>query len=144
MSAKMRVMAAYLKKIAVKLDTEAETEEMPDSPEQAKWRRLLMRLQGKDVLGKLQVMIAKPRQMKSDLYLARLMDKMEDAGDGPMNVQQLMKAIKLIFIRKLAVAPFLKKVLDYGVDNGYMALLRVLSKNRAKFTLAKDAPESAE
>jgi hypothetical protein len=137
----MKLVAGYLKKIAAELDTETETEEVPDSPEIAQYRKLLNRLKGKGVLGKFQVLLQKPRQMKSDLYWARLLDKMEDAGEGPLDITKLIKQIKMVLLRKYAVAPMLKKILDYGVDNGYIALVRVLSKNRAKFTLAKDAAE---
>lgn len=136
----MKQVAAYLNKLAAELDTEAESEETPDTPEIAQYRKLLNRLRGKGVLGKFQVLLQKPRQMKTDLYWARLMDKMEEPGEGPLDTTKLIKAIKLVLLRKLAVAPFMKKVLDYGVNNGYVALARILSKNRAKFTLAKDAP----
>jgi hypothetical protein len=128
-----KVAASMLRKMADELE---EKEEIPESEEFKGYRQLLTRMKSKDSLKKLKIFIDQPRLRKPILWWLLAIDKGE--GAGTMDFQDLLRKIKILLHRDLPSAKFLKMFLDFGIANGYIALDRMLSKNRAKITLMKE------
>ena len=125
---KFLVMAKTLRMMA------AEIEE-GESPEFQKYKTLLGKLKGKESLNRLNILLANPRIRKTDKYWATMMDKGEGAvASDPM---EQVKAIRVVLTRELPVAAFLKKILDFGLENGHIAMDRLLAKNKVRITLLK-------
>lgn len=122
--------AAELYKLA------AEVEEEEDSPEFKEYRTMLNKIKGKDSIKKLKIFIDNQRLRKPIRWWLTSIDNGEGAGD--IDFLDFIKKIKIMISRDLPAAKFLTLVLDYGIANGYMALDRMLSKNRAKITLIKE------
>jgi hypothetical protein len=113
----------------------AEIEEGVESPEFQKYKTLLTKLKGKESLNRLNILLANPRLRKTDKYWALMIDK----GEGVTTTDPVdqLKTIRVVLTRELPVAPFLKKILDYGIENGYIAMDRLLTKNRVRSVLLK-------
>lgn len=112
----------------------AEGEE-EESAEIKDYRRLLNKLKGKDSIKKLKIFFDKPRLRKPIRWWLNAVDKGE--GAGAMDVNEMVKQMKILFKRDLPSARFLKMLLDYGLSESPIALDRILSKGRAKVTLMK-------
>jgi hypothetical protein len=128
-----KVAADALRKLAAEIEDD---EEIPESEEFKGYRQLLTRMKSKDSLKKLKIFIDQPRLRKPILWWLLAIDKGE--GAGTMDFQDLLRKINILLHRDLPSAKFLKMFLDYGVANGFIALDRILSKNRAKITLMKE------
>jgi len=123
-------VAAELRKIA------AEVEEEEDTPEFKEYKTMLNKIKNNDSFKKLKIFLDNPRLKKPIRWWLTSIDKGE--GAGPLDYIDAMKKIKLLLQRDFAAAKFLKLILDYGVQNGYLKLDKLLSKNRAKITLMKE------
>lgn len=125
----VKAYAESLRKMADKLDGEEE------SPEFKEYRRLLTKLKSKDSIKKLKLFLDNPRVRKPlNWWLIRL-DKSE--GSGSVDLQDSLKKIKMMLQRDMPAARILKMLLDYGIQNGHVALDRLLSKDKAKMTLLR-------
>jgi hypothetical protein len=134
---KFTVLASNLRKIAQGLETEqSATEE--EEPVIQDYRKLLMKMQGKNVLGKLSVLFDNPRLRKNDLYWSKMLDS---ATGSEADANDVIKKLKKLMQANLPVFSFLKKLLEFGIENGAIALSRILDKNRVRMTIAKEDKE---
>jgi hypothetical protein len=112
-------------------------EELTVQEELRKYLPLLRRMIPKESFGKLKILFDNKRKRKQDRFWAITMDKGE--GAGPVgDMQEVVKQLRYILRSELPVAGMIRKVLDYGVENGYIALDRVLSKGQVKVRLLKE------
>jgi hypothetical protein len=108
-----------------------------------KYRPLLVKMIGKvEALNKLKLIIDNKRLRKPDRWWLIAIDKGQGSGEvGKM--QEWLKQLSFIFRNKLPVARILKKFLDYGLEEGYVALKRILENDRAKVVLSKEEEDKA-
>jgi hypothetical protein len=126
----LKNIVSQLLTIAEKINETKEEE----TTEIQNYRKLLTKLKGKGVIGKLNVLLDSSRMNKNDLYWSRALDN-TDSSEGDFN--DIMKKVKIAIMMNYAVVPFLKKLLEFGINNGYVALARILNKNRVKMTITK-------
>jgi hypothetical protein len=90
----------------------------------------------------LKFIIDNKRLRKPDRWWLIAIDKGQGSGEvGKM--QEWLKQLSFIFRNKLPVARILKKFLDYGLEEGYVALKRILENDRAKVVLSKEEEDKA-
>jgi hypothetical protein len=105
------------------------------------YRPLLQKMVGKvDAINKLKFIMDNKRLRKPDRYWLMAIDKREGSGDVG-NMSEWMKQLAFIFRNKLPVARILRLILDYGVENGYVALKRMLENDRARVVILKEEAE---
>jgi len=104
-----------------------------DPKELNKYRILLERVNKKKVLNKILVLLDNPRMRKNDLWWARKIDSIKERNE--IDTKDLLKNIRSLLRRNYPTAKFLKKILDYGVQNGFMALSRTLEMNKVRVNI---------
>ena len=97
------------------------------------YKLLLNKLRDRDTMAKLETVMDNPRLKKQDLYWAKKFDKSN--ATGKLDIDDFLKNLKSIYRRKLPVANFMKKLLDYGLENGHLALSNMLKRKRVRMEL---------
>ena len=95
-----------------------------------KYKFLLNKLKDKGSIGKLDLIMDNPRLNKNDLYWARKFDKSKSKNN--LDIDNFLQDFKKIYRRNLPAAGFMKKVLDYGIENGHLSLNNMLNRKRVK------------
>jgi len=125
-------IAKNLRMIAKELEkgTDEEDEKI------AKYRPLLRKVKGKADFGKLYYLVENFKSRKKDPILARAID---EAPSKEIDPEEFFKEIRRLFNTKanLPAVKFLKKILDYGLANGHVQLLRDLKNKRMKMTFGR-------
>ena len=138
---KVLKIAKYLRMIAAELDVVATPAAEPTSAEDSdqikQYRALLTKMKNGEGIKKIKFLLDNPRlRGKQDKWW---FDNLDDGnGAGALEIEDVIKQLKVIMQRDLPVLPILQKVLNYGVANGYTALNRILEKGRVKMTLLQE------
>jgi len=128
---KWQKIANELKMIAKEMEDESEEDQ-----ELQKYRPLLRKVKGKEDFGKLYYLVENFKSRKKDPILSRAID---EAPTKEVDPEEFYKKIRVLFKTKknLPAVKFLRKILDYGVSNGHMQLLRDLKNKRMKMVFGR-------
>ena len=129
---KLLALADNLRKIAMELEKEDD-----DSKEFNEYRAMLRKVKDKESIGKLEYLLNNYKLRKKPMILARAVD---DAPEKTIDVDAFYKKMRRLFKTKpnLPAVGFLKAVLDYGLSNGHMQLVRLLKNKRLKMTFGRE------
>lgn len=138
----LKKLAKNLRFLASEVENELPNDELiiedvSLSEEMKNYLPLLRKMISKESFGKIKVLIDNRRKRKPDRFWAVSIDKGEGAGSLG-NLNDLIKSLKFIFRMELPTAGFIRKILDYGVNNGYVALNRVLENNQVRMRILKE------